>query len=284
MENITNKIKLLLVDDEEEFLISTKKALDRRNIDVTTARNGEEALRTCKSRKFDIAVLDVKMPGIDGVELFYKMKTEIPGIPIIILTGHGTIAQAFRTSKDGIFDFQAKPCDIDVLTKKIKEAVKNRSVEENDFYSAIRLLSKSDIRLLIINDEKECIETVGKTLKNRNMKVHFSESDTKATEFLKQNAADVIILDLSLCRDNGIDLLQQLKSGYQNVEVILMAEYSQAEIALKGVKLGAWDYFIKPVDLKQITWSIIKAYKNRLDELEKERKKTVDEILDRFPD
>ena len=126
MNNHSDRVRIILVDDEEEFLQSATRALERRDVAVSTAKNGEEALRMIEHHIFHVAVLDVKMPGIDGVELFRRMKNKIPDLPVIILTGHGSIAQAFETSKEGIYDYITKPCDMDALVLKIKEAAKVR--------------------------------------------------------------------------------------------------------------------------------------------------------------
>nr|MBC8278028.1 response regulator [FCB group bacterium] len=79
MEKKLDKVRLLLVDDEEDFLASASSALERRNIEVIIADNGREALEICDKQSFDVVVLDVKMPGIDGVELFRRIKAKIPG-------------------------------------------------------------------------------------------------------------------------------------------------------------------------------------------------------------
>jgi len=141
MTGTQDKIKLLLVDDEKEFLDSTSRALSRRSFEVTTASNGELALQLLEEQSFDAAVLDVKMPGIPGDRLFRRIKQLYPGMPMIILTGHGTVEQAFETSRDGIFDYLTKPCDMEKLAGKIREAFLHsrlRAEEEQNRIDDIR--------------------------------------------------------------------------------------------------------------------------------------------------
>jgi two-component system, NtrC family, response regulator AtoC len=121
------KISLLLVDDERDFLDAAAAALSRRGFDVDTARSGERAVEMMKQKCPDVIVLDVKMPGIDGVQLFHRLNLVYPDIPVILLTGHGTVQQAFETSKRGVFEYLTKPCDIDDLACVVRRAHQGRS-------------------------------------------------------------------------------------------------------------------------------------------------------------
>ena len=87
MPSIQEKISLLLVDDERDFLEAAAAALSRRGFDVDTANSGEQAVRMVKQKRPDVIVLDVKMPGIDGVQLFHRLSLVYPEIPVILLTG-----------------------------------------------------------------------------------------------------------------------------------------------------------------------------------------------------
>ena len=116
------RTRVLLVDDEAEFLDSTAKALSRRGFEVQQAENGELALRMLEKRQTIVAVLDVKMPGMDGVDVFREIKLRWPSIAVIMLTGHGSVGQAFATSKEGVVEYLAKPCDIDKLAAVIRKA------------------------------------------------------------------------------------------------------------------------------------------------------------------
>lgn len=108
-------IRLLLVDDEAEFLSGAAAALRRRAIDVTAVQSGFEAIEYMERKLFDVAVVDLKMPGMTGETLLKEMKRHWPRIPVIILTGHGASEHVGRLSKDGIYFYLNKPCDIDDL-------------------------------------------------------------------------------------------------------------------------------------------------------------------------
>ncbi len=116
------KTKLLMVDDEKQFRETTSKVLTRRGFDVTVAGTGEEAIEKVKQGKFDVVVLDIRMPGMDGHEALEKIKKIDPKAQVIMLTGHGGIESAKESLSHGAFDYLSKPCDIDLLASKINDA------------------------------------------------------------------------------------------------------------------------------------------------------------------
>jgi DNA-binding NtrC family response regulator len=127
-----NKPLVMLVDDEVPFVEATTKRLGKRDINIITAYSGDEALETLdKNRNVDVIVLDVKMPGIDGIETLQEIKKRSPLTEVLMLTGHATVESAIDGMKLGAYDYLMKPCDIDQLVTKIQEATeKKRGHEE----------------------------------------------------------------------------------------------------------------------------------------------------------
>jgi DNA-binding NtrC family response regulator len=121
-----NKIKLLLVDDEVKFLKSIAKRLELKNFDVTTASNGQEAIASAEKGLFDVAVVDFKMPGMDGTQVLKTLKASHKYIEIIMLTGHATIDSAVECTKMGAFKYLEKPYDFEKLVESIMEAYEAR--------------------------------------------------------------------------------------------------------------------------------------------------------------
>jgi len=120
------QIKLLLVDDEKGFVDVIAKRMSKRNIDVTKAYSGTEALKALRMTDFDVAVLDLKMEDMDGIEILKLFKKIVPDLPVIMLTGHGSEAAARDGIKFGAFDYLTKPCDFEELIAKIKEAYQHQ--------------------------------------------------------------------------------------------------------------------------------------------------------------
>lgn len=116
-------IRVLLVDDEEQFVLNMAKLLKFRGFEVSTALDGFKALELFKSGEgFDVVVLDVKMPGMDGISALSRIKKIAPHTEVIMLTGHATLESGIEAIRWGAFDYLMKPCDIEDLTEKIKEA------------------------------------------------------------------------------------------------------------------------------------------------------------------
>jgi len=121
-----NKIQLLFVDDEEEFVNYTTKRLKRHDLEVHAFTDPEEALEKSKGQSYDVGLLDLKMPRMDGEELLNRLKELDPTIEIIILTGHGSIESAFRSAKVGAYEYLLKPCEFDDLISAINNAYAKR--------------------------------------------------------------------------------------------------------------------------------------------------------------
>ena len=116
-------IRLLLVDDEEQFILNLSKVLRMRGFDVSIALSGHEAIEAIESQgKFDVVVLDVKMPGMDGIETLGKIKELTPDTEVIMLTGQATLDSGVQAIRKGAYDYLMKPCDIEDLTRKITDA------------------------------------------------------------------------------------------------------------------------------------------------------------------
>lgn len=121
MENTFNA-KVLLVDDEEEFISTLSQRLETRDLNVTTASSGQEAVELTDQQDFDAILLDITMPGMDGIETLKRIKEKHPEAEIIMLTGHGSIASTVEAMKSGAEDYLEKPVDMSELLAKIKEA------------------------------------------------------------------------------------------------------------------------------------------------------------------
>ena len=117
---------VLLVDDEEQFLQVLSERLTNRGLRVSSVTSGEEAVVLVENKNFDAVVVDLAMPGIDGIETTKKIKEKRPDLEIIILTGHATVKAGIEAMKLGAEDFLEKPVDLNVLLERISEAKQKR--------------------------------------------------------------------------------------------------------------------------------------------------------------
>ncbi len=123
-------LQLLLVDDEERFLSTTRTLLEKRGVVTHTAAGGKEALRILEKNRIDVVVLDVKMPDMDGIETLRLIKQRFPLVEVVMLTGHASIDSAVDGMRLGAFDYLMKPCDISDMLKKVREAFIKKQVTE----------------------------------------------------------------------------------------------------------------------------------------------------------
>ncbi len=123
-------IRMLLVDDEDDFRTTLANRLKLRKIDVTDVGSGGEAIELVKQKPFDVAVIDVKMPGINGIETLNEIKRLQPAIEVIMLTGHASIESGMEAMKLGAYDYVMKPCDIDELLIKTGDAYQHKLLRE----------------------------------------------------------------------------------------------------------------------------------------------------------
>lgn len=118
---------ILLVDDEERFLQTTRRLLTRRGYSVIASESGAEALEVLDRHQVRIVVLDVQMPGINGLQILKTIKQEYPLVEVIMLTGHATVDSAVEGLNAGAIDYLMKPIDIDILATKIDELLEQQN-------------------------------------------------------------------------------------------------------------------------------------------------------------
>ena len=135
------KPRILIVDDEKEFVETLAQRLTLREYDVTTAFSGKEAIETVRGYNFDVIILDVLMPGMDGVETLREIKKLKPLTEVIMLTGNATVETAVEGMKLGASDYLMKPCETEDLVSKVQKAYERKAEHEE----RIRAVKVADI-------------------------------------------------------------------------------------------------------------------------------------------
>ena len=161
---MTKQIKILMVDDEKRFRDTTQKILSKKGFETILAESGEDALEKMAQNP-DVVILDIKMPGMDGHETLAQIKKIHPDLPVIMLTGHGDKPSARQALVEGAFDYLTKPCDINLLAEKIKEACrrKNSSAASEEAIVSDVMIPISDYTTI---DETKTIENAIVELKH----------------------------------------------------------------------------------------------------------------------
>jgi DNA-binding NtrC family response regulator len=154
-----DKINLLIVDDEEPFLESMKKRLEVRGFAVTCVNRGDKAIEAARKHPVDIALVDLKMPGISGEETLEALKKEHEWMEVVILTGHGSVDSAVKCTRGGAYSYLQKPCELDLLLEVLKDAYKKRIMNKMQIQeaqmNALLQKARGDSPLAILRRLKE---------------------------------------------------------------------------------------------------------------------------------
>jgi len=128
--DVVNEFKVMLVDDEKDFLETLCKRLTKRKLDVTSANSGREAIAKIQEFPVDVVVLDVRMPGMNGIETLKEIKKIKPSVEVIMLTAHADVQVAIEGMELGAFDYLMKPMEIDDLLYKLQDAYRKKWCRE----------------------------------------------------------------------------------------------------------------------------------------------------------
>lgn len=122
--------KVLIVDDETDFVEMTIKRLAKRGIRCSGATSGEQAVEQIRNDNFDVVLLDVKMPGMDGIDTLREIKRLKPLVEVVMLTGHASMESGIEGMKLGAFDYLMKPMDLEPLLEKLCDANEKKAIQE----------------------------------------------------------------------------------------------------------------------------------------------------------
>jgi len=123
--------RVLVVDDEPDFLETLVKRLNKRRVDATGTDSGRKALELLENESFDVVILDVRMPGLDGIETLREIKRKRPFMEVIMLTGHGSVESGMQGMQLGAFDYVLKPAEIDDLLERVQQAYQRKTLHES---------------------------------------------------------------------------------------------------------------------------------------------------------
>jgi DNA-binding NtrC family response regulator len=233
------KLKILLVDDEKEFVQSLSERLELRDLNAEVAHDGEQALAAVQQKEPDVMVLDLRMPGIDGMEVLRKVKQAHPNVRVIVLTGHGTDKDEEAARNLGAYAYLKKPVDIDQL---------------------VGALHQEKIKVLLVDDEKEFVESLSERLRLRNLDASVAHDGEQALKALEQGRTDVMVLDLRMPGIDGMEVLRRARETNPDVQIVVLTGHGTDKDEQMAEKLGAYAYLRKPVDIEQLVGVLNKAW------------------------
>jgi DNA-binding NtrC family response regulator len=293
-----SKIRVLLVDDEEDYVKTMAERMDMRDLQSTVALSGEEALEVLETDPPDVIVLDLRMPGMHGMEVLEKVKRDHPHIQVIILTGHGGEKEEKEARRLGAFEYVQKPADLGSLVDTIqgawrrsiqaaKEFIKDQGEEFDRTMTAAALAEggmpdearkvmekahglarearadaaegKSALKILLVDDEEDYVRTMAERLKMRDLGSDVALNGEEALAMLEGELPDVMVLDLKMPGIGGLEVLEAVKERYPSVQVIILTGHGSEKERTEALRLGASAYLRKPVDIQDLMAEVRKA-------------------------
>jgi len=250
------KLKILLVDDEKEFVESLSERLGLRDLKVDIAYDGEQALEAVKEEEPDFMVLDLSMPGINGMEVLRRIKKKYPDVQVVILTGHGSERDEAEAKRLGAAAYLEKPVDIEPLV------------------GTLHKVQRKKLKVLLVDDEKEFVESLSERLELRNLDPKIAYDGEQALQAVKEGAPDFMVLDLRMPGIDGIEVLRRVKKTHPDVQVVILTGHGTDREVKMAEKLGAAAYLEKPIDIDKLV-----SLLNRAWEKLKKSKKAVDSVI-----
>lgn len=207
------KIRVLLVDDEEQFVKNMARILKVRGFDVSTAFSGYEAVDAIKyGGGFDVVVLDVKMPGMDGVATLGEIKKRAPDTEVVMLTGHATLSSGMQAIRSGAYDYLMKPCEVEDLVEKIREAYEAESMKRHPV-----LWPRKLVREITLHDFK---------------RLRPEDSLADALEVMRRGVGEEAVEEVLIIDDEGL-----LQGVVTKKELMDEAQRAHPEITLNWTRL-----------------------------------------------
>jgi DNA-binding NtrC family response regulator len=292
-----SKIKLLLVDDEEDYVKTMAERMEMRDVGSRVALSGEEALQMVEEDAPDVMVLDLRMPGINGMEVLERVKQEHPHVQVIILTGHGSEREEEEARRLGAFEYLQKPADTSQLLTTVRSAwskgiqfLKDSRDEFERTMTAAALAeggvpevarqkqadssveekppqadtSGQALKVLFVDDEEDFVRTMAERMEMRELGGEIALSGQQALEMLENDVPDVMVLDLRMPGIDGMEVLRRVKKMFPQIEVIIMTGHGSDQDEEEARRLGAFDYLRKPVDIEQLMETVRNAGQARL--------------------
>ena len=223
--------KILVVDDEKSMRVTLAAILRDEGYEVTTAATGEEALELCSKENFGVVLMDVRMPGIDGVEAFRRIRRHQEGVRMILMTAYGIDALRDAALDEGAVAFLAKPLDLEMLVDLIRDV--------------------TETAILVVENEEETASVLQGNLKERGYRVTVTASPHEALELVEQIRFDLIFVDVNLPAMSGLELYLAIKE-ITPTAVAIMITGMEAEfeaLAEEAVRRNAYTVVRKPLEI-----------------------------------
>lgn len=246
-----NKSTILIVDDETELLLSLQRPLQMK-YNVITMDKSTEVMDNLRALPVDCILLDIRMPGLTGIELLKEIKFSYPHIPVLIMTGHGGEEDTITSLKYGASGYLKKPIDLSLLFNEIQRVLTLTGKSEE---------AEKPVHILLVDDDPEILKSIVRALAHYGYKMSSYTKTEEALSCLDSDNFDIIIVDMNMPSMNGFEFIDQAKKKSSNFVPILLTGFSTQELAIDAIKHDVFDYIRKPLDVSELVSAIERSMK-----------------------
>lgn len=241
---VENKISVLVVDDEKIVRDFFRKLISLLGLEVSEAESGAAAIEMAKGNRYDLFFIDVRMPGIDGLETYRQIKKSNPEGVVVMITGYAVEATLKQAKEEGAYGIIRKPFDI----SQIKDVIDKLSKSGQSGTSNV----------LVVDDDETILNFFVNFLKDKKVKHRIAHNKLETLEAVKSEKFDLAFLDLVIKDENGIDVYAEIKKISPATDIVLMTGYHQKAKELGG-ETGFAGCLYKPFDIESIITYIEKV-------------------------
>ncbi len=228
------KTNILVVDDLRNMRLTLGGILEDEGHNVVTVEDGYQAIEAVKKTHFDIIFMDIKMPGIDGVQTFREVKKIDPKAAVVMMTAYSVEALVKEALTEGAYTVVYKSFDIGRIMAIIEELARQR------------------ILILVVDDQVGDRETLRGILEDKGYRVATARDGAETIEMVKSRHYDIIFLDVRLPDMNGVETYEQVKKIDPRATVIMMTGYSEEDLVKRAISQGAYTCIYKPFDMEKV--------------------------------
>ncbi|HUY01434.1 MAG TPA: response regulator [Candidatus Deferrimicrobium sp.] len=239
--------KILVVDDDSGMCETLADILNEIGYSTNIANNGYQAIEMTKNDNFNIVLMDIKMPNIDGVETFKQMKLIRPSMKVIMMTAYTKDSLVEKAFKEGAYEVFDKPLDMDKLVNLIEKIEKQ-------------------VPILIVDDNPAFCETLKDVLTENSYRVAIANSGEQAINCVKENQFDIIFIDINMPISNGFEIYLAIKKINPEIIAIMMTGFKEEVFDLidNAINKNAYTCLYKPLELDEVIHLIEKICRIRL--------------------
>ncbi len=239
------KTNILVVDDLRSMRLTLGGILEDNGHNVVTVENGYQAIEAARKTHFDAIFMDIKMPGINGVQTFREVKKIDGESAVIMMTAYSVEDLVKEAMEEGAYAIVYKPFDIDSIIVIIEELLHEKAL------------------ILVVDDQFSDRETIKAILEDKGYRVATANDGTEAIEMVKSRHYDIIFLDVRLPDMNGVETFEQVKEIDPKAAVIMMTGYTEEDLVREAINEGAYTCIYKPFDMEKVIELVEKISKER---------------------